>query len=542
MLGRAGDALGDQAVGAVLPEVRVADAERARVELRVETLALLCAVVLEGLEGRALQHQDAEDVQPGHGAHADVAEAPGRTRGGDGAVGHRHEDQGLQEAQHDAADHAVAQVAREEHEVDLGHVVVRHDRGEGEERERHGHERGAEAGEHGVEASLDEGRALGGRRRDDALEQQAGAGPVRVHPVGARGDDDERGGRADEERVDVHGERLHEALLGRVRDLGGRGGVRTRALAGLVGVDAALHAPLDGEAEDRAEHGVHTERAGEDGAEDLGDLVEVQEQHDQREDDVQHGHHGHHVDGERRDALHAAQDDEGQQDDHGQGHDPGGHGPRLAHGRGHAVGLHARQEVAGGEDGDDGEQDGVHLERGGGGRVLVGLLEVVRRAAAVLAGVRVALLVDLAERGLDEGRGGTEQGHDPHPEHGAGAAERDGRGDAADVAHADAAGERHHEGLEGRGAVRGVLALAELLHHVRDVHELQEHGPDGEVEADDQAEPDQGRGPDDVVHGGDEICEGHGVSRSGGDGRCGASSERRPPAVPDDWGEGYAQM
>ena len=82
----------------MLPEVRVADAERARVELRVETLALLCAVVLEGLEGRALQHEDAEDVQPGHGAHADVAEAPGRTRGGDGAVGHGHEDQGLQEA------------------------------------------------------------------------------------------------------------------------------------------------------------------------------------------------------------------------------------------------------------------------------------------------------------------------------------------------------------------------------------------------------------------------------------------------------------
>src|SRR5699024_9571892 len=81
----------------------------------------------------------------------------------------------------------------------------------------------------------------------------------------------------------------------------------------------------------------------------------------------------------------------------------------------------------------DREEDRVE-QREAGRLVLVGPLEVEGRASAVLAGVRILLLVDLAERALDERGGSAEEAGDPHPEHGAGAAEGDRGGDAADVA------------------------------------------------------------------------------------------------------------
>jgi len=63
--------------------------------------------------------------------------------------------------------------------------------------------------------------------------------------------------------------------------------------------------------------------------------------------------------------------------------------------------------------------------------------EVVRRAAAVFAGQFVAVLVDLAEGAFDERRRRAEKCHRPHREQRTGAAERDGRGDAGDVAGPD---------------------------------------------------------------------------------------------------------
>src|SRR3546814_6315432 len=59
--------------------------------------------------------------------------------------------------------------------------------------------------------------------------------------------------RAHQQGVDVDRERLHEALLRRMLHLGRRGRVRTGALPGLVGVDAALDTPLHRQAEHRAE-------------------------------------------------------------------------------------------------------------------------------------------------------------------------------------------------------------------------------------------------------------------------------------------------
>src|SRR3546814_16075323 len=72
----------------------------------------------------------------------------------------------------------------------------------------------------------------------------------------------ERRRRAHQQRVYVDRERLHEALLRRMLYLGRGGRVRTGALAGLVGIDAAFHTPLDRQAEHRAEPGMQAEEIG----------------------------------------------------------------------------------------------------------------------------------------------------------------------------------------------------------------------------------------------------------------------------------------
>src|SRR5690606_41000647 len=94
-------------VGALLPERGVLDAQLPGVELGVEARLLLGAVVLERLEGRALQEQDADDVQPRHRADADVTQTPRRTRRRHGAVGDRDEHERLQRAPDAACDEAV---------------------------------------------------------------------------------------------------------------------------------------------------------------------------------------------------------------------------------------------------------------------------------------------------------------------------------------------------------------------------------------------------------------------------------------------------
>ena len=524
----------------MLPELGAVDAQRAGVELRVDPLFLLLVVVLQCLQRGDLDHQDAHDVQPGHRAHTDVAEAPGGAGGGHGAVGDGDEDQALQEADDRAAQQGVPEAAGEVHHVDLGHVVVRDDRGEGEERQSDRHEAGTQAGGEGVESCLDEaGAGLDVLAELTHVQRVAlgREGLVLEHRVHVGGDDDERGGGAHEQGVDVHGEGLHEALLGRVGHLGGGSVVRAGALTGLVGVDAALHAPLDGQADDRAVDGVHAEGAGEDLTEHVGDLVEVHEEHQQRREDVEDRHRRDHVGGEHGDALDAADHDEGQQDDHADGGGPGGDAPGAVHRGGEAVGLHAGQEEAHGEDRGDGEQD-AEGEGETGCLVSVGLLEVVGRATAVLTGVRVLLLVDLSQGGLDERRGRAEEGHGPHPEHGAGAAEGDRGGHTTDVAHAHAVGERHHQRLERGGAVGGLLTADELLDHVGKAAQLHEPGADREVQAGEETQGDQGDRPDHPIGGTDHVGETHGtlLGDRGGRGLRGTAMTATAPPCEGDHG------
>src|SRR5699024_499319 len=76
----------------LIPEVGVADADLLGFEHRVQTELHLALEVAQELEGRLLQDEDADDVQPGHEAHADVTERPRAARGRDRTDGDGDED------------------------------------------------------------------------------------------------------------------------------------------------------------------------------------------------------------------------------------------------------------------------------------------------------------------------------------------------------------------------------------------------------------------------------------------------------------------
>ena len=97
---------------------------------------------------------------------------------------------------------------------------------------------------------------------------------------------------------------------------------------------------------------------------------------------------------------------------------------------------------------------------------------------------------------LDVGGPGPQEGDHPHPEEGARAADADGRGHAGDVARPDAAAEGHGESLEGGHSPLRRMAFKELADHVFDQPDLEETGPDGEIDARSETQHDQRSAPD----------------------------------------------
>ncbi len=86
-------------------------------------------------------------------------------------------------------------------------------------------------------------------------------------------------------------------------------------------------------------------------------------------------------------------------------------------------------------------------------------VQVIGGAAAVAAVERVLLLVELGQGGFDECRGGPQQRHNPHPEHGTGAARRDGCHHAHQVSHTDTAGGGDDQRLHAGQAVFGLFVV-----------------------------------------------------------------------------------
>ncbi len=286
--------------------------------------------------------------------------------------------------------------------------------------------------------------------------------------------------------------------------------MRARALAGFIGVDAALDAPLHRQAHHRAERRVGAEGAVEDDAEHFRHAVIVDDHDDDGHQDEGGGHERDHHFGEVGDALDATEDDHAQQQRHGdadaqlqrfdRAHAQHLAIQRAAHGGATAgvddavsdgIGLHARHQEAGGDDRGDGEGQRIPLQAHG-------LFDVVRRATAVAA-LGILGLVDLRQGAFHVGGGRAEEAHHPHPEDGTRAAERDGGGHAGDVADAHAAGHRHGQGLEGGHAGLGLLALHGQAAHLEETADLHEAGAQAEIQAGAQAHHDEGLAPDDAV-------------------------------------------
>ncbi len=287
------------------------------------------------------------------------------------------------------------------------------------------------------------------------------------------------------------------------RDVGGR------AHAGLVGEEAALDAVEHGGSQpagDAASRLLEAEGAHDDVAEHAGHLAEVHDHHDDGEQQVDAGHERHDDLGHLGDLANAAEDDDaGQRRDGESGHQRR-QAERAFDGAGDRVGLHRVEDEAEGDDQRDRENDG------GPGRAQAAR-DVEGRSAAVLTFL-VLDLEELGQRAFGVGGGHADQGHHPHPEDRAGAAQIEGDGDAGEVAGADPGREADRQGLEGRDAGSiGLARAANNAEHFAEMDELDEAQAQGEEQAYGQQAVDQHVAPENGI---EEVDDGdHGVPPAG---------------------------
>ena len=436
-------------------------------------MAVHVLVCLSDDDARECNQRD--EVRDGHEAVDDIGEDPDGFELEEGTGGDQRDE-----------DQAVGQHTFVAEEVDAGAlavVVPAENRREGEEHERDRQQLAAE-------------EAIG---TGEGSARHCGTGGVAL-PDAREYEREARHG-ADDDCVDEGTRHRDQALLSRPLRLGGSGGNRRGAKAGLVGEDAARDAVLYGHHDRGAGEAAGGCGTREGVADDHGDggrdLVEVEDDQAEADGDIRQGHERHDTRGDLGDALQAAERDGGDED----GQDDVRREFREAEGNLHAVddGVDLRE----GADAEVSDTDaGEREER----RERLPLLahavaDVEHRAAGNLA-----LLVDGAEFDGQEAfrilRGHAEEGSDPHPEDGAGAADLDGRGDADDVARADRGGEGDAEGFEARDVTASVvLCLEDQLERLRQAEDLQELQADGQVDTRADEQCDERRAPHEGVDG-----------------------------------------
>ena len=462
---------------------------------------------------RDLQHHDRNDIQPGRGAHPDVAQGPRIARGSHGAHHNRHHHQHPKPPHECQPQPPAVNPPVEIGQVGFRHVVVGQHRGEGEQPDRHRNEARADAAGEAIEAFLNEagphGHAVG---KLTCVTHRAVLALVFEHLIHVGGNDDKRGRRAHKQRIHVHGKRLHEPLFCRVRHLGGGRRLRTGALTGLVGIDAALDAPHDGGAQHPGEHGLLVECGPEDQGKHVVNPVEIHKHDHDRRQDVHHRHERHHQGGEVRDPPHPTHDDDRQQDPQHHRTNTNICSPSIMHGSSHPIGLNSGEEIRCGQHHRHGEHHRIHqheLPRPG---VLIRFLNVVGGPAPILAGVPVLLLINLGERAFDKRRGRPQQRHRPHPKHGPRATERNGGGHPRNIPHANPAGQGDHQGFKGGHPGTGFFIAHNLPHHVGQAPNLKKQRGQGEINPHRQTQEHQCRRPNNAIEGFEECSKTHGTS------------------------------
>ena len=145
-------------------------------------------------------------------------------------------------------------------------------------------------------------------------------------------------------------------------------------------------------------------------------------------------------------------------------------------GGGDGVGLHHGHDQPVGDEEDDGEHGAQDRQPQSAGDVVSG--------AAAVGSVRTAHLEQLGKSRLAEGGGGSQDRHEPHPQHGAGAPHDQCQRHPDDVAGSHPAGQSDGEGLEGGNPT--VAPVAGSRHRGGDgtgVPQLDGPGSDGEEDA-----------------------------------------------------------
>lgn len=342
--------------------------------------------------------------------------------------------------------------------ADLAEGQEAHQAGEGEQAEAQGHQEGDSTVQSGAWGQL----GAGSQELGQLVQLEPG-----VRGVGepdTTHDDHKTGEGADDDGVQEHAQGLDAALVTGMLGVGSSGGHGDGTLTGFIGHQTALDTLNQGDAESAAKDGFRTEGLGEDGVEEPGDAGDVQDDEHQDGEDIDHGHDGHDDVGDLGHLFGAAEGHEGHQDDED--------------GKGDPVDGSACGDLTAGEDGGHGDYggDGVEalcrqaeegvedIEQGQGYTYPCSALQQTAAVEGETADVLIVLflLEDLGQGGFGEGGGHAEEGGEPHPEQGAGAADADGAGDAQDVARPYPHRSGEQEGGQGGDARLGLLGLEDV--------------------------------------------------------------------------------
>ena len=443
-------------------------------------------VLLGELDHHTGQAEESDQVRDRHEAVQGVGDVPDQ-RELQGGADHDDDDEG------DLVDLHVLQTEEILKAAGAVEGPAEHSR-KREERDADRDQKGADlASEHAAEGC----RHVGG---------SCAAAPVQGQAC-AQGAAEQRqsGQGADDDGVHEDFEDAVQTLLDGICLRGSRMSHGSGSETGLVGEHAAGHTLLDGgldhDAGGAADGCVRAESALEDHAKHGAELADVAEDDQDGCHDVDDCHEGHQLLSDGADALDAAQQDQchDDRDDHADDDAAGGDG--LSEDLDGACFHVAAKCVDGGVDGGSDGVDLGHVADTEGGKETEDaehaaepapafaetVLNVVHRSADPVALVVALAVTDCQDHFGVLGRH-AEQSRDPHPEDSAGAACRDGAGDACDVSCADRRRKSGGHGLERcHFTVSGLLLLEDLaegvLHRVSEAGELDEAHADAQENA-----------------------------------------------------------
>ena len=185
------------------------------------------------------------------------------------------------------------------------------------------------------------------------------------------------------------------------------GSIRSRALTGFIAEQTTLHSLQHGHSHRTSGSLAHSKGTVDDETQHGRHFADVHHQDEKGEQQIAHSHKRYHHSGEARNALYASEDDDQRHDSEYHGHT----GRVVAPGRAQSVteGVALHNLVGNAKTkGDETGKKHAHPA------AVKAVLHIVGRAT--IEGVLALTLEQLGQRGLHEGRTGSQQGHYPHPE------------------------------------------------------------------------------------------------------------------------------